>query len=89
MFAKAAIVVIALAGCMVPFIATAQPADDCAACVGASGCDTKRDACIAECRARIFSIDPKRTDCIADCSSKAQQCMQTASSSCRARNLCR
>src|SRR5688572_2743118 len=41
-----------------------------------TGCEAKRQACIAECRAQHFAIDPKRTACIASCESEANRCMR-------------
>lgn len=70
-------------------VAAAQTQSTCAACIGATGCADRRDACVAECRARLFSIDPKRATCVATCTAEANRCSQTADSSCRARNLCR
>jgi len=67
----------------------AQAPTGCTACVSAAACDGKEDSCVAECRARLFSIDPKRAACITDCSSKSSQCVQAANTACRTRNLCR
>jgi len=39
-------------------------------------CEEKRQSCIAECRARYFSVDPKRNACIANCMSEADRCMR-------------
>jgi hypothetical protein len=83
------VLIVVLVGCMVPGLATAQPASGCAACVSAAGCDTKRDNCVAECRARLFTIDPRRADCITKCSNEAALCSRTADGACRTRNLCR
>ena len=69
---KVALLTLTLVGCMLPCLLTAQPIRDCAACVGAAGCNTTHEACVAECRARLFSIDPRRSDCITDCSNNAQ-----------------
>ena len=66
----------------------AQPQSGCAACVNAAACNGKHDSCVAECRARLFSIDPKRATCIADCESKATRCVQAANSDCRAASSC-
>jgi hypothetical protein len=41
-----------------------------------TGCEAKRRSCIAECRARHFSIDPKRDACIANCMAQANRCMR-------------
>jgi len=68
--------------------AQAQQRSGCAACVSAAACDGKHDSCVAECRARLFSIDPKRATCIAECESKATQCLQAANSDCRAASSC-
>src|SRR5262245_45655355 len=56
----------------------AQQRSGCSACVSAAACDGKHDSCVAECRARLFSIDPKRATCIAECESKATQCLHAA-----------
>jgi len=80
---------LALTVWLLPNLALAQPANGCATCIVAAACEPRRDSCIAECRARLFSIDPKRGSCIDDCSTKADRCTQAAVSSCRARNLCR
>jgi hypothetical protein len=68
--------------------AVAQPLGRCAACVNAAACDRKHDSCVAECRARLFGIDPKRATCIADCEGQATQCIQAANSACRAGSSC-
>jgi hypothetical protein len=81
--------VLALVGWLSPAVAMAQAQAGCAACVSAASCDGKEDSCVAECRARLFSIDPKRPACIADCSNKSSQCVQAANTACRSRNLCR
>jgi hypothetical protein len=83
------VLIVVLAGCMSSGFAAAQPASGCAACVSAAGCDTKRDNCVAECRARLFTIDPRRADCMTECSNLAAQCSRTADGACRTRNLCR
>ena len=53
---KAAALILTLAGCLAPCLASAQSANDCAACVSAAACDTRQDLCVAECRARLFDI---------------------------------
>ena len=85
---KVALLTLTLVGCMLPCLVTAQPIRGCAACVDAAGCNTTHEACVAECRARLFSIDPRRSDCITGCSNNAIQCSRIADSACRARNLC-
>jgi hypothetical protein len=77
-----------LALCLTPCAALAQPPLTCDACVSNAACDEQRTSCIAECRARLFSIDPRRADCINTCSSKARLCSQSAVATCRTRNLC-
>lgn len=86
---KAAALILTLAGCLAPCLASAQSANDCAACVSAAACDTRQDSCVAECRARLFDIDPRRNDCLAACATKASQCSQSARTACRAQNQCR
>ena len=39
-----------------------------------TGCEQKRQACIAECRAQHFAVDPKRNACIAGCAAEADRC---------------
>jgi hypothetical protein len=41
-----------------------------------TGCEAKRQSCIAECHARYFTIDPKRNACIANCMAEANKCMR-------------
>ena len=67
--------------------ATAETAD-CQACVRASGCEPNRSECIAECRARLFSIDPRRTNCIATCTDAAASCNRSVEETCRAQKRC-
>jgi hypothetical protein len=71
-----------------PSSADAQPGRGCAGCIANHACDRKRDSCVAECRARLFAIDPKRAECISQCSKTATLCGQTASRSCRADRVC-
>jgi hypothetical protein len=86
---KRVIVILALAGCMVPRCVAAQAAGGCAACVGAAACDTKQASCVQQCRARYFNVDPRRSDCIAHCEAVSSQCTQVAGSACRTQNSCR
>ncbi len=39
-------------------------------------CEPKRLSCIAECRARYFTMDPKRDACIASCVAEANRCVR-------------
>jgi hypothetical protein len=41
-----------------------------------TGCEAKRQSCIAECRAQYFTIDPKRNACIANCIAEANKCIR-------------
>lgn len=41
-----------------------------------TGCETKRQSCIAECRAQYFAVDPKRNACVANCAAEANRCMR-------------
>ena len=41
-----------------------------------TGCEPKRQSCIAECRAQYFTVDPKRNACIANCVAEANRCMR-------------
>jgi hypothetical protein len=79
---------LALGCCLLPLTARAQASRDCSLCVVASDCSGKRDACIGECRARLFTIDPKRAVCIDACNTQAAQCTRTADSSCRSQSRC-
>lgn len=44
--------------------------------VAQAGCELRRQSCIAECRARYFTIDPKRDACIANCVAEATKCIR-------------
>jgi hypothetical protein len=44
--------------------------------VAQTGCEQKRQACVAECRAQYFATDPKRDACIASCVSAANRCVR-------------
>jgi len=88
MIVRAALLLAALAACLAPHPVTAQSAPGCTACIAGADCDGKRDSCAAECRARLFSIDPRRAACITDCSARATQCARAADIACRARGLC-
>lgn len=86
---KATIFILTLIGCMSPCLVAAQTAGGCTACVGAAACDAQHDACVAECRARYFSIDPKRSACFSGCVDVSLECTRAAVNTCRAQNLCR
>jgi len=87
---KAAIIALLLAGGLWPLVGSAQSTDGaCETCVAAAGCDTTHETCVAECRARLFNVDPRRADCIAACSTADVQCTRGAESACRAGNSCR
>ena len=75
--------------CLAPALPRAQPASDCDACIAAPGCTATHESCVAECRARLFSIDPRRSDCVASCSNTATVCVQSVEKFCRAGNRCR
>jgi len=84
--------VIAAIACLIVGIAPVRSATpvspDCEACVGASTCEPNRSECIAECRARLFSIDPRRTNCIATCTDAAASCNRSVAETCRAQKRC-
>ena len=61
---------------------------DCRSCARQSDCGLKRDACISECRARIFSIDPRRTGCINTCDDAATACMHSVENYCQSGRRC-
>lgn len=73
---------------LAPGFSAALTTSACESCAGAPGCESKREACVAECRARLFSVDPRRPDCIASCVSTAVQCARSVESFCRAGNCC-
>jgi hypothetical protein len=85
---KAALFIFALASGLSSGPAMAQPPAGCAACVSTAACNAQRDACVAECRARLFSIDPRRQSCIGNCSGKAAQCARAAAIACREKAQC-
>jgi len=49
--------ILALALSAMPCLVQAQT-------VRVGGCDEKREQCVLECRARMFSIDPRRSICL-------------------------
>ena len=77
-----------LAGATASVDAVAQPAQRCATCLREAGCDAQQDACVAECRARMFGIDPKRNSCLDGCRVAATRCSRDAEVGCRARGAC-
>ena len=85
---RRSLLVVLLVLCPSPGLMRAQPVSACETCAGAAGCEAKRDACVAECRARLFSVDPRRADCIAACLDTATQCIRSVESFCRAGNRC-
>jgi hypothetical protein len=86
---KGVIFILTLVGCMSPHLVDAQTAGDCVACADAAACDAKHASCIAECRARYFSIDPKRPECLTNCKKNLVKCTGIAGADCRSRNSCR
>jgi len=86
---KGVIFILTLVGCMSPYLVDAQTTGDCAACADAAACDTKHASCIAECKARYFSIDPKRSECLTNCAKASVKCTRIAGADCRLRNSCR
>lgn len=89
MAVRAIVLALLLAACLAPDLARAQPASNCEPCIAANGCNATHESCVAECRARLFSIDPRRADCLKQCSSTAAICAQSVESFCRAGNRCR
>jgi hypothetical protein len=67
----------------------AQQLNNCSTCTEASGCDEANTSCVAECRARLFTIDPRRSNCISTCSGIASACTKSVQSFCQAGNRCR
>ena len=51
-------------------------------------CEADKTACVAQCRAGTFAVDPRRAECVATCNRTAAQCGQTADASCRGRDNC-
>jgi hypothetical protein len=84
---RAALLALLLTASIAPCRVTAQPLSTCAACV--AGCEADREGCVAECRARLFSIDPRRSECIVSCSKLEIQCIRNAQSACRLGDFCR
>jgi len=81
-------VLLILGACFPPSLASAQTADRCNTCIVSYGCDNTRASCVAECRARLFSVDPKRSECIEACARKASECTRTADTSCKTQKAC-
>lgn len=69
-------------------LGSAQPAVRCDTCVVSNGCESTRTSCIAECRARLFSVDPNRSECLDACARKAIACTRTADTSCKSQKAC-
>ena len=61
---------------------------DCEVCAGQSACGSKHKSCVAECRARLFSIDPRRASCISICVEAATVCAQSVENRCRLGKRC-
>jgi hypothetical protein len=87
--ARILLVVLALTCFAVPPVGNAQSNGKCEGCISAAGCDAQREACVADCRARLFNIDPKRPACIAGCSNAAAQCERDAEKACLEKSSCR
>jgi hypothetical protein len=85
---KSSILLSLLIACVTSVMAEAQPMGGCASCVALAGCMTASETCVAECRARLFNIDPRRSECVTSCSSKATLCTSAAERICREQNLC-
>jgi hypothetical protein len=88
-WADVGVAVLLILGTCIPLsLASAQPAARCETCVVSYGCENTRASCIAECRARLFSVDPKRSECIEACARKAAECTRTADTSCKTQKAC-
>jgi len=87
-FAVAAMLAM-MGGGLGPSSAKAQGIGPCAACVASDGCDAIRQACVAECRARLFGIDPRRSQCIDRCAVAAHHCPRQARTACLSQHDCR
>ena len=70
---KTAIFMITLLMAIPSYGVMAQAADDCATCTGPA-CASKHESCVAECRARYFTVDPKRASCVAQCETTSASC---------------
>jgi hypothetical protein len=73
--------ILALALCAMPYRAQTQLAR-------IAGCDEKREQCVSECRARMFSIDPRRSVCLKICADEVTACAHSAEAFCKAGNRC-
>jgi hypothetical protein len=71
----------ALALSTMPYLGEAQTAR-----VG--GCDEKREQCVSECRARMFSIDPRRSVCLETCAEEVTTCARSVEAFCKVGNRC-
>lgn len=69
-------------------VAVAQEAAACSSCLRSGSCDTKKETCSSECRARLFNLDPRRNECVAKCFNIAAQCAQAALATCSTANAC-
>ena len=61
---------------------------DCVDCARQSQCAAKHGTCVAECRARIFGIDPRRTSCISVCDSAVTECTRSVENVCWSTRRC-
>jgi len=71
-----------------PLWARAQPASECNSCVAASDCTGKHDNCVAECFARLFTVDPRRAACRDACNAHENECRREAVNTCRSQHAC-
>ena len=81
-------VMIPLAIALMPVAIQAQSPGSCQNCTASAVCNDQRDGCVAECRARLFNIDPRRADCIAQCVTAAAHCTRQTETSCQAGKSC-
>ena len=77
-----------ICACGAPSFAFGQATTTCMTCLRAEACDSKRTVCTAECRARMFTVDPRRAECLTKCSNTTAQCAQAALNFCQQLNAC-
>lgn len=56
-----------------PAVTDAEPARGA---VVRPNCDARRQACVSECRAQHFAVDPKRAACTQSCETEAARCVR-------------
>jgi hypothetical protein len=86
--ARIVVAIVGLLAVITPVYHAAAQTAECKACVTASGCESHHSECVAECRARLFSIDPRRANCISTCTDAAAGCTRSITETCRAQHHC-